>query len=393
MEKFNLSVTSEPKHTVTESATTFSNYSLDDFLNVALEYQELDHWFPADQELYLIISFSIVMILGSIANLVLCWIICRRGFAQSSRNWYILNLAISDILTIVLCQPFVVVRIIFKNWTFGVIWCKIVPAVQSTYVFVSTLSILALAVDRYKSIMYTSSKTNNRKGACFIISGIWFVSLVLSFPLFLTHEIDAIYGLEEVILYNICTERWMSQLFLTLYTVMVLVIQYLSPVVAIVTLHILICQSLKFRINSREACQMDMRRIRKKLLRHRKNVMLLTSMAASFVVTWLPLTLLNIIADTNHNIFKQTNFPLIHASCLLVSFTSVSVNPVIYGWFNSNFRKDIKNVCEINAPDRCPLYALICRRQARQVDAGLLLYSTVPRDPVRTHTSRDTTVV
>ncbi|ESO91040.1 hypothetical protein LOTGIDRAFT_94468, partial [Lottia gigantea] len=292
----------------------------------------------------LVLSFSLVMLIGVVANLGLWWIICRRGFAQSSRNWYILNLAISDVLTIVLCKPFVVVRIISKNWTFGVAWCKIVPLLQSTYVFVSTLSILALAVDRYKSIMYTAGKSNNRIRTCLIISGIWMVSVALSFPLLLAHEVKILQGLKNFDLYTICTEHWGYQILLTVYTVMVLLIQYLSPAVAIVTLHILICKSLKYRLDLHETCQQDVSRIRNKLLRHRKNVMLLTSMAISFSATWLPLTLLNILADTNHIIFQQTNFPLIHAVCLLISFSSVCINPVIYGWFNSNFRKDIRNI-------------------------------------------------
>ena len=37
--------------------------------------------------------------------------------------------------------------------------------------------------------------------------------------------------------------------------------------------------------------------------------------------------------------FSEEQFYLAHAICLLLAMTSSAVNPLLYGWFNSNFRK------------------------------------------------------
>ena len=77
--------------------------------------------------------------------------------------------------------------------------------------------------------------------------------------------------------------------------------------------------------------------------RHRKNLVLLTSVAVSFSLAWLPLTVLNITADWTHDnsvfgLFGEEQFYLVHAICLLIAMTSSAVNPLLYGWFNTNFR-------------------------------------------------------
>ncbi|XP_046565601.1 neuropeptide Y receptor type 5-like [Haliotis rubra] len=355
------------------------NYSLEDFMKVATEYKESDRWFDGLTELCLTLSFSLLMLIGISGNITVGLVILRRRSSQSTRNWYIFNLAVSDILTCIFCKPFLILRMILKNWDIGVFMCKLVPTLQTTYVLVSTLTILALAVDRYKAILYTSGKDRNVKITRYIIPTIWAVSLFVALPIFLTHEVEHVIGFNGVPLYSICREKWNSYVLLTIYTIFVLLIQYLSPMVSIITLHVKICQFLGVRIHTRGAQMRDMHNIRRKLSRHRKNILLLTSMAVSFVVSWLPLTLVNIIADIDYRTFEHTDFPLIHAVCVLVAFTSVCVNPVIYGWFNSNFKRDLRRLCNLNPSYKCSKYVLIFRRSSRNPDISLLI-STLPRD-------------
>ena len=46
----------------------------------------------------------------------------------------------------------------------------------------------------------------------------------------------------------------------------------------------------------------------------------------------------------NHQIFEDQKYSLLHAICLLVAHTSSIVNPIMYGWFNSNFRKAFREL-------------------------------------------------
>ncbi|KAL8585961.1 hypothetical protein ACOMHN_059397 [Nucella lapillus] len=324
-----------------------SNYSLDDFLRVSMDYQQEDHWFSATEETCLILFFVFFMILGLVGNGLVCFIIISKGSRQSSRNWYILNLALSDILTCVLCKPLTLVRLMLKNWPLGTVLCKLVPSLQTLYVFVSTLTLVALAVDRYRAVMCTHHY--HHRGVflvtpCYCLGVIWLASIAMALPIFLVHRLEEVWGFGGYVLYTVCLEQWHSQSSLTVYTVFVLLLQYLSPLSAIVTLHLLIGKFLRMRIEAGGSSRMPDPQLRRKRKRHRKNMWMLISMAVAFAVAWLPLHLANALASFDYQIFQRTNFPLIHASSMLVAFSSVCLNPVIYGLLNSNFRRDLRRL-------------------------------------------------
>ncbi|XP_041369799.1 orexin receptor type 2-like [Gigantopelta aegis] len=169
------------------------NYTIEDFIKVTTEYRKSDRWFDTKTELALILSFTTLSVLGLSGNCLVCIVILLRKTFQSSRNWYIFNLAVSDILTCILCKPFVIIRMLMKNWYMGEFMCKVVPALQTVYVFVSTLTILALSVDRYKAILYTTNRYKNSRVVRTIIPIIWTISFVVALPTFLTHEVEPIF--------------------------------------------------------------------------------------------------------------------------------------------------------------------------------------------------------
>lgn len=271
------------------------NFSINDFLKVYLEYSQNDHWFSQSREMSLISSFVVLIVLGIVSNGLVCFIIVRNGIRKSSRNLYIMNLAISDILTCVLCKPLSVVRLVLKNWTLGEALCRLVPSLQTVYVFVSTLTLVALAVDRYRAITNNGNSIRSRLLPCYGLAFIWIVSVAIAAPLFAVHHVEEVKGFNGYVMYNLCLEQWRSPVSLTIYTVIVLLLQYLSPLLAIVILHLLIGSFLRMHITDGPYRLPDLH-LRRKRCRHRKNMILLTSMAAAFAVAWLPLNLVNTLA-------------------------------------------------------------------------------------------------
>ncbi|XP_070211013.1 QRFP-like peptide receptor [Littorina saxatilis] len=358
------------------SGVLHGNYSLEDFLRVSMDYEQEDHWFPRSEERCFILLFVFFMVLGLVGNGLVCFIIIRKGRRQSSRNWYILNLAVSDILTCVLCKPLTLVRLVLKNWTLGSVMCKVVPSFQTVYVFVSTLTLVALAVDRYRAVTCNGQYSRVILSPCTCIIIIWVLSVCISLPVFLVHRLEQVRGFGGYVLYNVCLEQWHSQTYLTVYTAFVLLLQYLSPLTAIVILHLLIGNFLRMRIVAEVASRLPDPQWRRKRQRHRKNMCLLTSMAVSFAVSWLPLHVVNSLASFDYMIFENKSFPLIHATCMLVAFSSVCLNPVIYGLLNPNFRRDLRSLCGLGAPDRCSPYCQYLRKSSRNTEqCGLISVS------------------
>ncbi|XP_070212830.1 neuropeptide Y receptor type 6-like [Littorina saxatilis] len=297
-------------------------------------------WFQPRAELALILAFSAVIILGLLGNGMVAVMLCRHGNLRSPRHWYLLNLVVSDILTCVLCMPFTLLRLTLKDWQLGQWLCRVVPFLQLAYVFVSVFTILAIAVERYRAIVCTSRPHHDQQRlAKMVLPGIWLLSLGLATPLAVTHRLEHVHDLSgQHVVLTLCVEHWESDAWLGVYTVVILLFQYALPAAAIMALHLLICRFLRTRVHLRK----DSCRSRQKLARHRKNLVLLTVISITFDIEWLPITVVNIIADFDASVFPSAHlFCLTYALCLLFALTSVFVNPVIYGLFNSNFRRDL----------------------------------------------------
>lgn len=76
--------------------------------------------------------------------------------------------------------------------------CKLVAALQGTSIFVSTISITAIALDRYNAIIHPTVPQDCRPMKTLTtLSMIWTVSLLLSVPLFLGRTV--VDGREELL--------------------------------------------------------------------------------------------------------------------------------------------------------------------------------------------------
>lgn len=351
------------------------NFSMEEFMLVSQEYQADNRWFSKEVEYSIIFCFAVLICIGIISNGLLFYVIIRKGCRQSSRNWYILNLAGSDILTCAVCKPLTVVRLVMKDWVLGETMCKLAPTLQTVYVLVSTFTLVALAVDRYSAIMYNKHQTHVRRSVFICLSLIWTVSICMSVPMVVVHEIEHVKGFNGSVLYSLCIEKWGSESTSRVYNILMLLFQYLSPLISIVVLHLLIGRFLQSRFHSSSASDVSIRRKRR---RHRKNILLLSTIAISFGVVWFPLHFVNALATVNYSFFKGVNFPLLYAIFMMLAFSSVCLNPVIYGLLNTNFQRDLIMICGVQK-QRFSFYTDYTRRSSPNLEQ-LGLISCTPNE-------------
>ncbi|XP_060072991.1 neuropeptide Y receptor type 5-like [Ylistrum balloti] len=316
------------------------NFSIQDFWRLQSQVEFSNSWFGSVGVCVLVLTFSVIALFGILGNAAMCYIIIRKRNVRSSRNWYILNLSISDILTSVLCIPFTVVKLILKHWPLGKVLCKIVPSLQTIYVFVSTFTIVFIAIDRYKAIVQCTSRDWTRPRYIFVI--VWLVSFALALPMLIYHDVESVCISKDIILFSSCLEKWDSDIARRSYALLVLCIHFVFPIIVIIALHILICKFIRTHIESKPSYSRELHRSRRNLLRQRKNIILLTSITVIFALTWLPLTLINLLADINYQLFTGIDFNWLIAICHVFAMSSVCINPIVYGWFNSNYRREIK---------------------------------------------------
>ncbi|CAG2174670.1 unnamed protein product [Oppiella nova] len=219
--------------------------------------------------------------------------------------------------------------------------CKLVVALEATSIFVSTISITAIALDRYQVILHSGGE-NRMFGSLFKLLFIWFFAIMLALPLFLfrtveTHELNLPW-LKSV---NFCVERWPIAHGRGYYSVFSM---YVLPILIVSIVYTRLCLKLKTRaIRRTSTTQLPKLKSRLKK-RTRKTNSLLISIALIFCISWLPLNLINIIADFCFPFKSDKTFRIVFAICHMAGMSSACSNPLLYGWLNYNFRNEFKEL-------------------------------------------------
>lgn len=81
-------------------------------------------------EYTLIVIYSLLILTGLFANIVVSFVVARRPQMHTARNLFIVNLTLSDMTLCVVCMPFTLLKILRRQWSMGEVLCKLVPVLQ-----------------------------------------------------------------------------------------------------------------------------------------------------------------------------------------------------------------------------------------------------------------------
>lgn len=129
-------------------------------------------------------AFIVFAIAGNI--LVILSVVCNRHL-RTPTNYFIINLAIADLLLGTTVLPVSATLEILDYWVFGRIFCDIWAAVDVLCCTASIMSLCVISIDRYIGVshplQYPSIVTEKR--ALLAMLGVWALSVVISIgPLF-----------------------------------------------------------------------------------------------------------------------------------------------------------------------------------------------------------------
>ncbi|KAG1680716.1 putative G-protein coupled receptor No9 [Nymphon striatum] len=103
---------------------------------------------------------------------------------QTITNYFIVSLAVADLLVGLTTLPFSTASEVLKVWIFGKTWCQIWLTVDVWLSTSSIINLCAISYDRYIAVMkpvkYPSHMTDSR--AKIVIAGVWIVSFLICFP-------------------------------------------------------------------------------------------------------------------------------------------------------------------------------------------------------------------
>ncbi|KAL7383781.1 hypothetical protein ABVT39_017388 [Epinephelus coioides] len=337
----------------------------------------------------LVVWYSMTMVLGLMGNIGLICIIARRREKVNVTSIFICNLSFSDILVCVFCLPFTVIYTLMDHWVFGSLLCRLVPFIQCMSVTVSVLSLVFIALERHQLIINPSGWKPSIPQAYMVVGLIWILACFTSSPFLafqlLTSEPYANVILPESPLHHqaspqaylnasppqpvsytyknssslpnsyrtlfsyvptsphmeACLEHWPSQQHRLAYTTWLLLFQYCGPLLLVLLCYVRVFVRLRHRKDMLDRARTP----ESQCMSHSRRInIMLVALITAFALCWLPLTIFNVVSDWNQEALPICHHNLLFSLCHLLAMSSTCINPIIYGFLNSNFRQEVREV-------------------------------------------------
>ncbi|XP_075414735.1 prosaposin receptor GPR37 [Tenrec ecaudatus] len=154
-------------------------------------------FYPLTQEsygAYAVMCLSVVIFgTGIIGNLAVMCIVCHNYYMRSISNSLLANLAFWDFLIIFFCLPLVIFHELTKKWLLEDFSCKIVPYIEVTSLGVTTFTLCALCIDRFRAatnVQMYYEMIENCSSTAAKLAVIWVGALLLALPEVLLRQLS-----------------------------------------------------------------------------------------------------------------------------------------------------------------------------------------------------------
>ena len=287
----------------------------------------------------LLSAYSIMFLLSLLGNSLVCYIVWKNKRLHTVTHMFIINLSASDILITIFNIPFNIARNLMDQWIFGQFMCAFINFILMVSVYVSTFTMMAIAIDRYIVILHPLRPRINIKWGGIIIVITWIAGALLSLPFALfSTELPVEMFFKTVVRCRICYPE-PADLYERLITVGTFVMQYVIPmfITAVAYGQIVRCVWLREIVGQTTPVQQ---------LSHektrRKTIKMLMIVVLIFSICWLPLNLYHMLTDFHPNKEFFSYNSTAYLTCHWLAMSSVCYNPLIYCWLHESFRKELR---------------------------------------------------
>ena len=302
--------------------------------------------------------YCLIFVLALMGNIIIGIIVYRTRSMRKPINFFIVNMAMSDLLFPIVCFPYIVTEINFGYWFIsgpvGQALCKLHDFLADVSLFVSIQSLVLIAVDRFGAVVFPlRSPLISSKRCRFFILTTWIIAVAANIPDALTYElVEYQEGL-------VCVHKWNEvfgeSLSYRSYEVSMLLAFWYVPMVLIAILYMTVVIKLKSQNIPGEGSANG----REQQSRRQKNVLKMSiAIVVTFIVCWLPTTIwwFFVLYPPDSTMTASCGFQYfaLIASCL-AHFNS-AINPCISFIFSGNYRQGLKNL------SRC---CLVCTRASQ----------------------------
>ncbi|XP_019620145.1 PREDICTED: neuropeptide FF receptor 2-like [Branchiostoma belcheri] len=300
------------------------------------------------------VSYFLIFALCLVGNTLVCFVVIKIPRMRTVTNYFILNLAVSDLLVGIFCMPATLADNVVMGWPFGDVMCRLVSFMSTASVVASVFTLLAIAVDRFYAIVLPTKPKITVTAMTKIVIAIWVFAAAVGLPLMIFNRDEVIAHNQGGVTYMVhyCMEQWPESGSWTkrdisnYYSLAIVLICYLAPLSIILVLYMVIGYQVWFKSSPGQRASVEAQNaIMKKKI---KVIKMLIVVVILFALFWLPLYTIMLVNAFAHDQLTRHQkhivyiyaFPIAH----WLSYFNSSVNPIIYGYFNPNFRQGFKSL-------------------------------------------------
>ncbi|XP_078665865.1 G-protein coupled receptor 54-like [Branchiostoma floridae x Branchiostoma belcheri] len=230
------------KNTTLNESLQFSS----DFLNNVTSKNATDEGTPDQAAMRIVVpaAFSLICLVGISGNTLVIYLVWRHKEMRTVTNFYIVNLAVTDLAFLVCCVPFSAVKLTTESWTFGEFLCKSVFYFMQVTAQATCVTLAVLSLDRFWAIVrhFKTPWFRTPVGVLLTTTIIWIGSFLLSLPVafFLKVFEWNWHGIKQLV----CLDKFPSADQYQGYIIYTVLISYVIPLTTSVACHWLIIRYL-----------------------------------------------------------------------------------------------------------------------------------------------------
>ncbi|KAL9988562.1 hypothetical protein ACROYT_G003020 [Oculina patagonica] len=312
-------------------------------LNGSQEYLQI-----TSQDIVFATLYSFMVFFGVVGNGIVITIVQKTPSMHTTTNYLLLNLAVADLLTLLLCPGVYdfALNHFRINPALGDIVCKLFAgnAIVCITFDASVLTLCVIAVERYVAIVkpFKSSRWNiSSRKMGIVIALIWLMAFILSFPDSLWTE----YSRDDDLASSRypCIRPWTldHESTVKVYIVTHCIILIVLPSVLISFCYLSILKVLKWDLADPAVDEADKNNMRRLLK-------LLVSLAVAFCILCLPFASFFLYVAALEKTQIEQDFAslfLAHRIVRVLIFFNSFINPLLYAAQSTNYRKALQALC------------------------------------------------
>ena len=288
--------------------------------------------------------YILIAVVAAVGNSLVCFaILANRSLRNNPTNLFLLSLAVSDLLTATLAMPFDIEGLFLHGvWKHGKIMCVTFLTAYLITVPTSILTLLAVSVDRYKSLSdpLTRAHFMTKRKALIVISVLWLYCIIWAF-LPLMGWPFRIRGLQTITYQGFCTVP-----FSKLYTTLVNFLTFLVPLIITCVFYIMIYfialkhhRSARSFSNSGPPARQPPKEEAKYYVKNFKKAKTTSMFVAAFFFCWQPFTYFSIVASLyGHENWKNYPWKLFYVLLMPFGYLNSALNPFLFTFRNKHFK-------------------------------------------------------